>query len=365
MAEEGGGEQSTTAGTAAAGPVGLGIDISNKDGKQQEARQNHPLAYTVVHPTVYKPPPSIATADETSKDERVPVKSPYRKKSNRAARPDASVTKGILKPAPAPQPRFSFRRDVLSYMGESLAPLAGGGGQPTASTSQPGTSGLRHPEDTQHGETDHRGTSPGSTVSLATPPTQAAPAKGTFWRRLGGAVTAAAAAVPVSQAVRTIGGTVQPLRQGSHPPAGSPGVSSSPNTHPFHSNTNGNDAASTSSSTSHNASQNVGNHQSPSNAPNPLSVEAVKSVRFTMSSLTVVYPINAPNPPGTEANTRRRINQEYSARKKERTGKGWTGQELTRLYDECCRTREEPGIPELRRLLGVSSITIPLLVLKL
>jgi hypothetical protein len=74
-----------------------------------------------------------------------------------------------------------------------------------------------------------------------------------------------------------------------------------------------------------------------------------------MSNLTVVYPINAPAPPGTEATTRKRINREYRTRVKERTKRGgWTGEELLRLYDECCRTREEPGIEQIRRLLMVS-----------
>jgi hypothetical protein len=54
-----------------------------------------------------------------------------------------------------------------------------------------------------------------------------------------------------------------------------------------------------------------------------------------------------------------RVNMEYRAlRHKSQEGgetKGWTGEDLGRLYAECCRTREEPGIDRVRRAFKVRS----------
>jgi protein phosphatase 1 regulatory subunit 37 len=107
----------------------------------------------------------------------------------------------------------------------------------------------------------------------------------------------------------------------------------------------------------------------PPKAPHapPLTVAPLKSVRFTMSSLAVVYPIDTPSPPGKEAETRKRfvfscaileplvltatysINSEYRALTLLRSNsKHWTGPDLLRLYDECCRTREELQLPRVR-----------------
>lgn len=38
--------------------------------------------------------------------------------------------------------------------------------------------------------------------------------------------------------------------------------------------------------------------------------------------------------------------------------KGWTGESLGRLYAECCRTREEPGIERVRRALRVRRFSL-------
>ncbi|GAA93571.1 uncharacterized protein L969DRAFT_95783 [Mixia osmundae IAM 14324] len=80
-----------------------------------------------------------------------------------------------------------------------------------------------------------------------------------------------------------------------------------------------------------------------------LSVSNLKSVRFTMSSLTVVYPLNAAEAPEAESVTRQRVNTQRRLDMAQR--KMWSGEELGRLYEECCRTREEPGLTTLRRLL--------------
>lgn len=114
--------------------------------------------------------------------------------------------------------------------------------------------------------------------------------------------------------------------------------------------------------------------------PPLLSVNELKKVRFRMATLQVVYPINGPNgplAPWEEGKTKKRyvrsqtcgnrkrahlvlgnrINEEYRAlQQKSLEGgesRGWTGEKLARLYAECCRTREEPGIERVQKALKV------------
>ncbi|ORY87461.1 hypothetical protein BCR35DRAFT_317717 [Leucosporidium creatinivorum] len=101
-------------------------------------------------------------------------------------------------------------------------------------------------------------------------------------------------------------------------------------------------------------------------APPPLSVAELKRVRFRMASLKVVYPINGPNgplAPWEEAITKKRINMEHRAlaHKSLEGGesKGWTGEALSRLYAECCRTREEKGIERVKRAFKDNPRTPP------
>ena len=281
----------------------------------------------------------------------IPVSGPYRRSFSKA-------TKGILKPSTLPSPRFSFRRDLLSYVGDSLSPITGAvltsapsfisnsnhqlesipsSSSPLVTTISQRNQG-QQPLDSVNNTLDHDAAPPMSSGRSA------------FWKRLGGAVTAVAATVPVPQAAAR---TIQNLASGSS-------------------------AASTSSilrdhlsGSSSSIAASVGTSDSLSNPPHSphiaashvsstsdLSFDSIKSVRFTMSSLTVVYPLNTANAPGTEALTRQRINKEYRLRSTERRDRGWTGEELRRLYDDCCRTREEPGIPSLRKLLMVSRFSL-------
>ncbi|GAA5916140.1 hypothetical protein JCM8208_002221 [Rhodotorula glutinis] len=111
-----------------------------------------------------------------------------------------------------------------------------------------------------------------------------------------------------------------------------------------------------------------------------LPVADLKRVRFRMASLKLVYPINGGTldviAPADEGATRERVESEWRVRhlappgvgaagaaggegkvkvrekdggEKEGAGKRWTGDELLRLYAECCRTREEPGIERVKR----------------
>ena len=230
---------------------------------------------------------------------------------------------------------------MLGYVGDSIASVANSVAQSTVAGSDPS------PANASHGGVQ---STPGDTVNAPTATQSVVPAAagagaaarpvggGTFWRRIGGAVAATVASqVPAAQAAaqRTI-----------HQLSSSTSSSNEPS------------LASTSASSSSPVASTSALPSSSLDSPTPtdtLDTSSVKSVRFTMAALTVVYPINAPSPPGTEASTRKKVNREYRAKVKERSKRGgWTGEELLRLYDECCRTREEPGIEQIRRLLMVS-----------
>lgn len=286
---------------------------------------------------------AVATSfSESSSEVPVVVGNPYRRRNSKHAKP-----KSILKPPPPPQAKFSFRRDVLGYVVGEAAPLQSlnpintasnlSNSQPSksvASSADPSpTSTATAPEQSESNEIPrHRATAPASV-----PQPGAAPARsntGGLWKRLGGAVTAVAGSVPVPQnAVKTLNSITSAVR-------------SSPTLEAARSGTTGPDNAQTASGRA--------SHYVQPRATDSLKADYVKSVRFTMSSLSVVYPINGPGPPGVEAETRKRINKEHLARQENREKKdGWTNLDLLDLYEECCRTREEPGIAPLRTLLMV------------
>lgn len=281
---------------------------------------------------------------EAATEAPVAVGNPYRRRSSRHAKP-----KGILKPPPPPQAKFSFRRDVLGYVVGEAAPLQNlnpinaalnlsNGGPPTKIA----TSTNATPSSTAAGPAQAESS---TTSSLSAVPPQNAhnrdtaqlkpAARGGLWRRLGGAVTAVAGSVPVPQnAVKTLNSITAAVRPSTAPETTQPGMTAS-------------DHAQGGLPRSNEAQQQ-------SSLPDSLKADYVKSVRFTMSSLSVVYPINGPGPPGIEAETRKRVNKEHLARQENREKNGgWTNLDLLDLYEECCRTREEPGIAPLRTMLMV------------
>lgn len=78
----------------------------------------------------------------------------------------------------------------------------------------------------------------------------------------------------------------------------------------------------------------------------------MKSVRFRMSSLTVVYPLTADASPADESLTRERVNSEHRKAILDRIdGKSWNGADLACLYQDCCKSREEQPIPRILALL--------------
>lgn len=292
-------------------------------------------------------------------DASVPVSPPYRHNKHRLLAHE--LPKGILKPAPVAAPRFSFRRDVLSYVGDSIASVAGAVAQSTQA--QVGPAGTASgavevtPTDSSSGTTlnhiqQHQPAQalvvqhqqPCATQSVHQQTQQQPAARGSaFWKRLGGAVTAVTSQMPAAQAA-AVQRTLHQFSSSSSPsPSPSTADHPSPSSTPIASTSS---AAAASSGPVHAAAE---QHSSDTQES-----ASVKSVRFTMAALTVVYPLSAGAAPGTEADTRKRVNLEYRAKQRERRKKGWTSQELLRMYDECCRTREEPGIEQVGRALMVS-----------
>lgn len=279
----------------------------------------------------------VAPADPAT-EAPIAVGNPYRRSNSRHAKP-----KGILKPAPPPQAKFSFRRDVLGYVVGESTPLAtqnlvdaphnpSYGVQPSTPLERVVSNQTHDSTRTNQAKTPLESAQASSGLHQGYTHTKPG---GGLWRKLGGAVTAVAGSMPVPQSamktLNSMAAAVRPLH---------PTEASGHDSHSSDSNSAG----------------------SPRNAPSQLASVAdsskadyIKSVRFTMSSLSVVYPINGPGPPGVEALTRKRINKEYLERQEYRDKEGgWTTLDLLDLYEECCRTREEPGIASLRTMLMVS-----------
>lgn len=225
----------------------------------------------------------------------------------RKKRPDPP-TKGILKEPSVAVSRFSFKRDVLQPFASSAY------GQPAQHAAN-GQSSSPVPFYGQNGVV-------GNAASIA----------GGLWgnalRRLGGA--GAAAAPPASLA------SVLESAPTSQLSASTSSITS--------------DASGDTATSAKAPSSSISNR--PTARPDPL-----KKVTFRAPALKVVYPINegttVPIPPLQEKRTRRRINHEARRTWQREAGetKGWTGDELFKLYHQSCEVYEEPGIERVRQAL--------------
>lgn len=265
--------------------------------------------------------------------------------------------KGILRPPQSSHTassRFSFRRDILQPFNSSYVRAAGvvEGQAPAVGANPPaGTTGV------------------GEAVGNA-----AATAGGFFGNALKklSAAAAAAGATTVAAAGPQQAEQGKAQTDGVRTDATAPSQAKPPP--PTHTNASTSSVAISSTAVSPAAAPSPPSQQpAPPQPSHPLPVSSLKLVRFRMSSLKVVYPINRGTldaiAPEEEGATRDRIEEEFRARK----GKGkarvaeasseekvadsekraWTGEELGRLYAECCRTREEPGIERVKRAFRV------------
>ncbi|WFD30595.1 hypothetical protein MSPP1_001616 [Malassezia sp. CBS 17886] len=80
-------------------------------------------------------------------------------------------------------------------------------------------------------------------------------------------------------------------------------------------------------------------------------VPALKAVRFRIEDLAHTYPIAGDCAPGTEAETRVRVDAEHTKRLARFYSRALTPQELQRLYRLCCRAREERPNPAVVQVL--------------
>ncbi|KAM0745905.1 RNI-like protein [Meredithblackwellia eburnea MCA 4105] len=279
--------------------------------------------------------------------------------------------KGILKPPSVQQARFNFRRDILNpfntRLGYAVEGVVAGSG---VAAGVPG---------------------PGGAVAASVGGVAAA--AGGFWgsalKRLGNVTGANVVGVrdlsedTVTTTNNTLSGTAdhtQPTTTSTSNTAGSGGAfDGHPHPHPSHAHPHHPHQASdplVSGPAPHTPSKGLPSSSPATSTPYvtatlrptpsttippaapPLSVTELKKVRFRMASLKVVYPINngllGAIAPWEEGRTRKRINTEYRLqrhRRQEEGGetKGWTGEDLGRLYLECCRTREESGIERVKR----------------
>lgn len=379
VSEEGDGTSSTgTEGPSQATSVATTEVSSPSEAPVDTSTQSN----TPTHPPLVEsplPPPPVPDADNL----------PVIQLKPRRPRPPK---KGILKPpstAAAHSARFSFKRDILQPLQYSR--LAGG--------VVPVSSGL--PSSVAVGE------------AMGNAAATAGGWMGNALKRLGQAAGVSA------EAQAQIGGHAKPLvPTPSAQPSNEPSTTSdSTSSQPSPASPPSASAQSAVASTSTSAPVPPSHPLQPS-----LSVQSLKQVRFRMQSLAVVYPINgassssfSPSPasstssrpvppkhttffndlkigfhpgpplaPAEEAETRKRVDREWRSRIKMRSrtsgekdgvanekgksrtkgeeSKGWTGAELERLYRECCRTREEPGIERVKRLLRVCSYFLPLLI---
>lgn len=229
--------------------------------------------------------------------------------------------KGILKPAPPPQKAFSFRRDILQQLNSRLAQQ-------------------------------------GVNVQVPVPP------NGSFGS-LGGN-TAQAAGSLIGGMFKRIGGFATGALDESSagaPMSGQRSFSSSGAPRPVTVSVDGQRLPAPQRAASYNAMPAEANSVSSSIFANSLpppssSARPIRKVRFTVSSMTVTYPISGAIAPGDEDATRIRIEREHRESMRKRKEQPWTVAELEKLYRECCRTREEHPLKKMRAIFQVSSTLV-------
>lgn len=270
---------------------------------------------------VAAPHSASAASGEPGRSSPAPPETPTRRLKPRSHK---EPTRGILKAPSVQASRFNFRRDILQPLNSRISTAYG------------------VPE----------GASTDGAAGGAAGPTAAA--VGSLWgkafQRLSVAAGEAAAGVS-ARVIADVTGIEKPQptspvvisRAAPHTP--SRGITTS-------------SVASTSSIATIRSSTSAPIVAAPA-APS-LSVGELKRVRFRMATLKVVYPINGPEgslAPWQEGRTKRRVNEEHRAARlrdsQSGDSKGWTGESLSKLYSECCRTREEFGIDRVRRALRV------------
>ncbi|KNZ60010.1 hypothetical protein VP01_1626g2 [Puccinia sorghi] len=336
--------------------------------------ETQPAPQTQLNPLVDPPSPTTTgpasssapgTNLDTSPDQPPtprPNTPPHRKL------PARKPIKSILKPSPQPQPKFNFKRDILSPFSNKL--------------------GYAALEESPLGAVVGAG---GSSVGQGVQ--AAAGWVGSAWKRLGGATTTTATAIIEQPRIIHDQNRLQqsPLIS---PPNPNNSIHSSfdlPADQSLSSPPLLIQALSPNSKFSHLPNTEPSNNLNQTNALAPplhpppppgtnllLSVSSLKKVHFIMSDLKIVYPISNTQPPSFDQLNRIRINQARKLLLANRTSphhhhpsptatpnssigpspcvNGWTARSLELFYDECCRTREEGwGIMKVREIIKQSA----------
>ncbi|GAA5987902.1 hypothetical protein JCM10908_007265 [Rhodotorula pacifica] len=406
----------TTEAAAATTAGGAGGTRSEMDTGGTAAASSLDAAHDTTMNKTSQPPASSATPDAASSPPSPATAPPPPRRRRRLPPPPP---KGILRPpssSHAATSRFSFRRDILQPFNSSYS-RAGAATAPGLDTTA--TTPL----------VSERGAAAAAAVGEAVG-NAAATAGGFFGnalKRLSAAAVVATAgapatttgAIPAAQGgVANASGTAQadarnptaPLLNTLHaqPAAASASTTSLASTTTASSSSSSSSTlvppASSSSASSVPPHPNPSSAAAPPAAPapapaqHPLPISSLKLVRFRMSSLKVVYPINngtlEPIAPSEEGLTRERVEEEWrraagagiqgdGEEGAERKGRGgaveagereergapstssstnsrvYTGEELARVYAEACRTREEPGIERLKRFFRDNPKPLP------
>ncbi|KAA1138136.1 hypothetical protein PGTUg99_005538 [Puccinia graminis f. sp. tritici] len=353
--------------------------------KQQQQQQQEPRTETPA--TTPSEPIETTITTTINTDNHSPIDQPPTPRPNTPPHrklPARKPVRSILKPSPQPQPKFNFKRDILSPFSNKL--------------------GYAALEESPLGAVVGAG-GVGQGVQAA------AGWVGNAWKRLGAATTAspttttaAATTTTTTEKLTAADHETQQQQRSSlihptnsnHPiepsndlPADQT-ISSPPSSTHSHQVLSPNSRfnhlpISSSTEPSHNLNQT--NALAPPLHPPPpagtnlqLSVSSLKKVHFIMSDLKIVYPISNTQPPSFDQLNRLRINQARKLLLANRnaahhhpptspttttqpnpinstpTINGWTARSLELFYDECCRTREEGwGIMKVREIIKQSA----------
>jgi hypothetical protein len=363
------------------------VNSQDDENKQQQQQEQAPRTETTTITSTATPSEPIETTTITT-DNYSPIDQPPTPRPNTPPHrklPARKPLRSILKPSPQPQPKFNFKRDILSPFSNKL--------------------GYAALEESPLGAVVGAG-GVGQGVQAA------AGWVGNAWKRLGAATTASptttTTATTTTEKLTTADDETRKQQRSSliHPtnsnhtiqpstdlPADQT-ISSPPSSTHSHQVLSPNSRfshlpISSSTEPSHNLNQT--NALAPPLHPPPpagtnlqLSVSSLKKVHFIMSDLKIVYPISNTQPPSFDQLNRLRINQARKLLLANRnaahhhpptspttttqpnpisptpTINGWTARSLELFYDECCRTREEGwGIMKVREIIKQSAPAPP------
>jgi len=271
------------------------------------SNQHKPLPSTSDSPSTSTTTPITPTAATIATAAPDPISKPRPARKRRVP----SSPKSILKPSPIPQKTFSFRRDILQSLNSRLAQQGVNVQIPVPNPTAPGSNAA--------------GVATNNVIQAA----------GGLFRRIGGIAAGVVAPLEESQA--------QAQQEGKGDRNNDANISKDLPNFPAPKRQ---DSKNSTLSEESNASTNLNS---------TLSAAPLKRVQFTITSMSVTYPISNGIAPSEEDFTRIRIEREHRLKLKEWENKKWNVNELESLYRNLCRIREETPLKKMRSVFSVSS----------